>query len=45
MGSIWQLEDIKEWAARKGRKLNLAALIPDAAQAGDQDQPAVQREP
>ena len=23
MGSIWRLEDIKEWAARKGRTLHL----------------------
>ncbi len=45
MGSIWRLEDIKEWAARKGRTLHLTALIPDAVQAGDQAGPAVQREP
>ena len=45
MGSIWRLEDIKEWAARKGRTLHLAALIPDGVQASDQDDPAVQREP
>jgi predicted DNA-binding transcriptional regulator AlpA len=46
MGSIWRLNDIKEWAQRKGRKLNLDALTPEPVQAGgDQDDPAVQREP
>ena len=33
MGSIWRLEDIKEWAQRKGRTLNLDALSPDLVQA------------
>ena len=29
MGSIWRLDDIKEWAQRKGRILNVDALSPD----------------
>ena len=33
MGSIWRLDDIKEWAQRKGRTLNLDALYPDLLQA------------
>ena len=46
MGSIWRLDDIKEWAQRKGRRLNLDALSPDLLQADrDQDGTTVQREP
>ena len=46
MGSIWRLEDIKEWAQQKGRRLNLHALSPDLLQADrDQDGTTVQREP
>jgi len=33
MGSIWRLDDIKEWAQRKGRVLNVDALTPDPVQA------------
>ena len=46
MGSIWRLDDIKEWAQRKGRRLNLDTLSPDLLQADrDQDGTTVQREP
>ena len=33
MGSIWRLDDIKEWAQRKGRTLNLDAPPADLLQA------------
>jgi len=46
MGSIWRLEDIKEWAYRKGRPLNLDAIAPDPVQAhADDGRSTVQREP
>jgi prophage regulatory protein len=35
MGSIWRLDDIKEWAQRKGRTLNFDALTPDPLRADD----------
>ncbi len=46
MGSIWRLEDIKEWAQRKGRTLNFDALPPDLLRAdGSAGGSTVQREP
>jgi len=29
MGSVWALDDVQEWADRKGRTLHLDALTPD----------------
>jgi predicted DNA-binding transcriptional regulator AlpA len=46
MGSIWRLDDIKEWAQRKGRTLNLDAVSPALLQADkDNSSPTAQREP
>jgi len=38
MGSIWALDDVKAWADRRGRTLNLEALTTDV-QAGDDSTP------
>jgi prophage regulatory protein len=46
MGNIWALDDVITWAEKAGRKLDLDALTPQPVQVGgDQDEPAVQREP
>ena len=46
MGSIWRLDDIKEWARRKGRILNVDALSPDPVRGDDgPGSSTVQREP
>ena len=46
MGSIWRLDDIKEWAQRKGRILNVDALSPDPVRGDDgPGSSTVQREP
>ncbi len=46
MGSIWRLDDIEEWARRKGRTIDLGALQTGSVQAGEEGQgSAVQREP
>jgi prophage regulatory protein len=45
MGSIWRLDDIKKWAANRGRTLNLDALYPPTVEADEHDDPAVQRKP
>jgi len=38
MGSIWALDDVKAWADKRGRILNLDALTTDV-QAGDDSTP------
>ncbi len=38
MGSIWALDDVKAWADKRGRTLNLEALTTDV-QAGDDSTP------
>jgi hypothetical protein len=46
MGIIWRLDDIKEWAQRKGRILNVDALSPDPVRGDDgPGSSTVQREP
>ena len=40
MGSIWTLDDVVEWADRKGRTLNLGSLGGSSVKAdGDQAEP------
>jgi predicted DNA-binding transcriptional regulator AlpA len=40
MGSVWTLDDVVEWADRKGRTLNLASLGGSSVKAdGDKSEP------